>query len=179
MDILDSVAKDFDVIDKAAKEFGQMILDDDVRKSIAMAAELAGLKLLRASKVDFSKLEPGAVLLGAISDETYQVMESFVVGWAKINHISTFMIFQPKIPNDMLAYNPQVTQFEKQFTAVCDDNAVKEEYYPFAAATTALRFVHAAKGLRFLNPKLGIALILYHLNAASKTVPYPAEMSEG
>ena len=116
------------------------------------------------------------VLLGAIPDETYQVMESFVVGWAKLNHISTFMVFKPKIPNDMLYYIPQLTQFEDRFTQVCNANAVKAEHYPFVATTAALTFVYAAKKLGFLNPKLGLALILYHINAASKTVPYPAEM---
>ena len=177
MDILDSVAKDFAIIDKAAQEFYQMILDDDVRNSIALAAEMAGLKLLRASSVDFSKLQPGAVLLGAIPDATYGTMESFIMGWAKINHISTFTLFKPKIPAHMLSYNPQVTQFEDQFATVCNSASVPAEYYPFVATTTALRFIYAAKGLGYLNPKLGIAILMYHINSASKTVPYPPEFN--
>ena len=48
--ILDSVEKDYASIEKAAQEFYQMILDDDVRKSIALASEMSGLQLLRASK---------------------------------------------------------------------------------------------------------------------------------
>jgi hypothetical protein len=172
MDILDSVQQDFAIIDKAAKEFCQMLLDNDVRKSIALAAEMSGLKLLRATKVDFSKLESGAVLLGAIPDETYDLMQRFIFGWARSNGISTFSFFKPKIPNDMMSYFPNVTQFENKFTDICKNNAVKAEYYPFVAATSALRFVDAGKHYKFLDAKTGLAIVMYHIISGSKTVPY-------
>jgi ABC-type antimicrobial peptide transport system ATPase subunit len=172
MDILDSVQKDFSIIDKAAKEFVQMLLDDDVRKSIALSAEMSGLKLLRASKVDFSKLESGAVLLGAIPDETYDLMQRFIFGWARTNGISTFSFIKPKIPNDIMNYFPEVTQFENQFMDICKNNAVKAKYHPFVAATSALRFVDAGKHFKFLEPKTGLAITMYHIISGSKTVPY-------
>ena len=176
MNILDSVQKDFAIIDNASQEFCQILLNDDVKKSIALAAEMAGLKLLRAANVDFSRLESGAVLLGAIPDETYDLMQKFIFGWARSNGISTFSLFKPKIPRDITNYFPEVTQFENQFIDICNQNTIKAEYYPFVAATSAMRFVDAGKHYRFLDAKTGLAITMYYIISGSKTVPYQSNM---
>lgn len=66
------IEEGYSKIDKAAKDFLQRLPNDNIKQAIALSAEMAGLKLLRAAGVDLSEFKPGAIVLGAISDEMYQ-----------------------------------------------------------------------------------------------------------
>jgi len=59
---------------------------------------------------------------------------------------------------------------------ICNRNAVKTEYYPFVATTSAMRFVDAGKHYRFLEAKTGLAITMYHIISGSKIVPSKSGM---
>jgi hypothetical protein len=78
MTILDSVQEDYATIDKAAGEFLHDLSGNDIKRDIALAAEMAGLQLLRAADIDLSDLSSGVILLGAIPDRVYDQVQRFI-----------------------------------------------------------------------------------------------------
>jgi hypothetical protein len=171
MDILKSVQKDYAIINKAAGEFLYKLSGNNIKKDITLAAEMSGLKLLRTSKVDLSQVAPGVILLGAIPDETYKIMDRFIMGWAVSNWINPLGVGKVNIPDDVKDYLPEVTQLEIPFADICEQNSINNEYYPFVAASAALKLVLAGKKMKLLDAKIGLAMVMYHIISGSKTVP--------
>jgi len=180
MTILESIEKDYSRISEAAGKFLHRLTCNNIQKDIMLSAELSGLKLLRAnSAVDLSKIEPGVILLGAVPDEFYDLMEKFIMGWAVTNELEISDLHTQKLPADALKYLPEVSQYEGPFNEICEENKIELEYHPYVAACSALKLVAAGKQLNLLDPRAGLAMTMYHIIAASKTVPYPENESRG
>jgi hypothetical protein len=178
MNILDSIQKDYAIINKTAGEFLSKLSGNDIHRDILLASEIGGLELLRASGVDFSKYRPGSILLGAIPDEIFEQMQRFVFGWAISNGIDPKGIGKGKIPDKYKDYQPEITQFEISFLNLCQQNSIKGEYYPFVALASALKLVLAGEKLKLLDAKTGLAMVLYHIIVGSKTVPYQPSLEK-
>jgi hypothetical protein len=172
MNILESIQKDYPAIDKTAGEFLQKLSGNNIKRDIALAAQMAGLKLLRATKVDLSQLSPGNIILGAIPDEVYDQIQRFIFGWALSNDIDPRNIGKVKLADDIENYLPEITQLEDSFHDICKQNNIKDEYYPFVAASAALKLVIAGENLELLDAKTGLSMTMYHIISGSKTVPY-------
>jgi len=171
MTLLDSVQKDYATIDQAAGEFLHKLSGNNLQRDIVLAAEMAGLQLLRAAAVDLSKFNPGSIILGAISDQTYEQLQRFVFGWALSNGLNPEDAGDFEIPDDITNYIPEITQLESSFNSICEQNSITKEHYPFVAASSALKLVLAGENLKLLDAKLGLAITMYHLIAGGKTVP--------
>lgn len=150
-----------------------MLATHNIQADIITGAELAGLMLLRESKADLANLDPGSVILGATPDEVQERIQKFVLGWAISNGLESPKEFS--IPEDAKNYNPRVADLEAPLAQICKRNEVKTEYFPFVAATAAMRLVQAGKKTKVLDPIQGVCIVSYHLIAGSKTVPYPAK----
>jgi hypothetical protein len=172
MDILEAVQKDFVIIDEMAGTFLGKLPGDDIKKDLMATAELVGLILLRESNADLSNLEPGGVVLGAIDDETYQLIHRFLFGCAHSAGLDPRALFEGDLPEDINVYFPEITEYEKHLNSLCKKNNVKPEYYSFIAACAAILIILAGKEQNILDPDLGLAMTMYHINAGSKTVPY-------
>jgi hypothetical protein len=173
--ILDSVQKDYPSIDKAAGEFLHKLSGNNIKRDIMLAAEMAGLKLLRAANVDLSKVGEGTIVLGAIPDEIYEQIQRFIFGWALSNGIDPRDIGKVQLANDMTGYLPEITKLEKVFHNICKQNNIKEELYPFVAASSALKLVLAGEKLKLLDAKTGLTMTMYHIISGSKTAPYKSD----
>ncbi len=172
-DLLRSIQKDYAIIDKVANEFLPKLTGSDIRKDIMLAAEMCGLKLIRASKVDLSKIPAGTPVLGLVPDETYDTLEHFIMSWAQSNGLPPDST-SSDIPKDSMAYLPEVVQYESAFDTLCKQNGIDAKYVTFMAATAALKLVAAGAKLKLVDASAGLSTIIYHIIAGSKTVPYPA-----
>jgi hypothetical protein len=174
MTILDSIEKDYPRIDAAAGKFLYKLTGDNIQKDIILAAGLSGLKLLRANtQHDLSKIEPGVVLLGAVPDEDYELMERFIRGWAYSNGLDINNPFKEKLSSEASKYLPEVSQYEGPFDEICKTFGIDVAYHPYVAACAAMKLIAAGKKMKLLAPEVGLAMTMYHMIAASKTVPYP------
>ncbi|HNT78089.1 MAG TPA: hypothetical protein PKH77_24005 [Anaerolineae bacterium] len=172
MTLLDSIQKDYALIDKAAAEFLSTLPGENFTRVIALAAEIAGLQLLRATQMDLSQFPPGSALLGAVSDEAYEPMQQFVYRWTMSNGLSD--TGEVDVPADATGYLPEVAQHELAFRAICERHDLPVAYYPYAAAVTALKLVLAGERLKLLEPNVGLTTMVYHVIVGSKTAPCPA-----
>ena len=172
MDLLDAVQQDFEIIDEMAGTFLGQLPGDDIKKDLMLTAELAGLILLRESNVDLSNLEPGAVVLGAIDDETYQLIHRFLFGCAHTAGLDPNALFEGDLPEDINVYFPELTEYENHLHTLCKKNNVKPEYYSFIAVCAVILIILAGMEQKLLEPDLGLAMTMYHINVGSKTVPY-------
>jgi len=176
--MLASIQQDYAIINKAAGEFLGMLTGTNIAKDIALSAEIGGLMLLRASKVDLSKYQGGNVLLGVIADDIYKQIDRFIFGWATTNGLDTTEISKEEFSNSLKEYSdyfPELTKFENGFYEVCRVNGIKTEYYPFVAISSAMRLVLTGEKMKLLNGKIGRAIVHYHVICGSKTVPYPVK----
>ena len=64
-------------------------------------------------------------------------------------------------------------QIFSPFYEICKKYGVETKFYPFIAAASAGKLVLAGNKLKLLEPKIGLAILLFHIAAGSKTVPYP------
>ena len=172
MSLLESIQKDFPSINETAGLFLKELPGNDITKDIILAAELAGLLLLRQSKVDLSNLEPGNVVLGAIEDETYELMHRFLFAAAQSGGLDPSGLFKPDLPEDIDVYYPEITEYKNQLYRICKDHDINPEYYPFISAYAAIKLIMAGAELKILEPDPGMAVTMYHINAGSKTIPY-------
>ena len=175
--MLASIQKDYAIIDKAAGEFLGKLTGTNIAKDIALSAEMGGLMLLRASKVDLSKLAAGNVLLGVIPDDVYKQIDRFIFGWAATNGLDTTQISKEEFSNFLKGHNdyfPELTKYENGFYEICRMNGIKTEYYPFVAISSAMKLVLVGDKMKLLNGKSGRAIVHYHVICGSKKVPYPA-----
>jgi hypothetical protein len=148
------------------------LTNTNIKKDIALSASMAGLMLLRATGADLSKFDPGNILLGAVPDHVYDEMQRFVVGWIISNNLDPRDIGKVQIPDDAKDYLPEIANLEHTFYDICKRNGIKVEYYPFVAASAALKLVAAGEKLGLLDAKTGQAIMIYHVLSGSKTVPY-------
>lgn len=172
MILLDSIQKDYALIDQAAAEFLSTLPGENFTRVIALAAEIAGLQLLRATAIDLAQFPPGGVLLDAVPDESYEQMQQFVYGWTMSNGLGD--TGEAEVPAEATAYLPEVAQHERTFRAICQRHSLPAEYYPYVAAVTALKLVLAGERLKLLEPNVGLMTMVYHVIVGSKTAPYPA-----
>jgi hypothetical protein len=170
---LDSIQKNYPAISKAAGEFLSKLSGTGVARDIALASEMAGLMLLRASSADLSQIPSGMGILGAVPDEAAQTLTRFVVGFAVINGLDPKTMDFTAIPADVKHYLPELTRFEKMFYEICAKHQIEREFFPFTAAAAAGKLVLAGKQLGLLDANVGLAMLLFHIAAGNKTVPYP------
>jgi hypothetical protein len=173
MNILESVQKNYPAINNAAGEFLTKLTGVDIKKDIILAAEMAGLMLLRASPANQKQIGPGTVVLGAVPDEQYQTMNHFVFSFAASNRLNPKEMDISAIPADAKNYLPELTRFEKPFYEVCNKHGIENALFPFTAAAAAGKLVLAGNELKLLEPKVGLAILVFHIIAGSKTFPYP------
>jgi hypothetical protein len=174
-DVLETVRENFVSIDKAAEEFLVKLTLKGIRADIILAAEMAGLMLLRSSGVDLQKLRPGAELKGAVSQEVAERVTRFVLDWSKSNRLSDG-VQMVLIPGGYKKYRRDVGKFENSLYAACRANAIKREHLPFVAATAALKLVVAGVKLHAFGAEEGLGLVIFHVEVGSKTVPYPLDV---
>jgi hypothetical protein len=179
MTILESVQRNFPAIDRAARPFMLKLSMTGIQTDIALAAEMAGLALLRTSAADLSKVPAGTVILGAVPDAVFATVNRFIFGWSKLNGLPapTAETFESLLA-EAKAYHPELTRFEKPFDDVCAEHTIARELRPFVAATTALLLVVSGQKLSILDPKIGLAMVAYHFVSGCKTMPYPPAAEE-
>jgi hypothetical protein len=173
-DVLESVRESFVSIDKAAEEFLVKLTLKGIRTDIILAAELAGLMLLRSSGVDLEELKPGAELKGAVSGKAAEPVTRFVLDWSKSNRLSDG-VEMVLIPGGYKSYRRDVSKYENPLYAACRANAIKREHLPFVAATAALKLVVAGVKLHAFGAEEGLGLVIFHVGVGSKTVPYQVD----
>jgi len=173
MDILASVQKNYPAIHTAAGEFLGKLTGSNITTDICLAGEMAGLMLLRSSKADLRNIPPGTVILGAIADDVQQAMHRFVFGMAMSNGLNPKEVDFAAMSADAKKYLPQLTQFEKPFRDTCDNYGIVSELFPFIAVAAGVKLVLAGNQLKLLSPKIGLAMLFFHIIAGSKTAPYP------
>lgn len=173
MDPLDAVQKHYPLVGKAAGEFLTRLTRNNITKDIVLSAEMAGLMLLRASAVDLQRFRPGMGVLGAVPDTVYRSLIRFTLSFAASNGLDPKDQDFAAIPNGAKAYLPELTQFEIPFYETCRRRGVEEHLFPYIAATAAGKLVLAGNQLGLLSAKAGLAMVLFHIAAGSKTVPYP------
>jgi hypothetical protein len=177
MGLLASIEKEYAIIDKTAGKYLYKLTCDNIVKDIILSAEIAGLKLLRANTTnDLSKIDPGIILLGAVPDDAYDLIYQFIYGWVISNGLNPKNLDKAKLSADLTRYLPEVSQFELPFDEICQENNIKVDYHPYVATSSALELVSAGKKMKLLDPKVGLAMMMYHINASSKTVPYPVNI---
>jgi|WetSurMetagenome_2_1015567.scaffolds.fasta_scaffold188652_2 hypothetical protein len=163
----------YPTLNQAAGDFLQLLSDQDFKGDLALAAEMAGLKMLRNSGVDLGKHTPGHILLGAIPDETYKQMQRFIISWSLSNGLPVDGFAKAQIPKEDKAYRPQVTQLETRFAAICQKHGLPPQDAPYAAALAALKLVAAGKKLQLIDPGAGQYMVYFHIVSGSKMVPEP------
>jgi len=166
------IEKEYGKINRAANDFLLKLPEDNIKQAISLSAEMAGLKLLRTADIDLSKFEPGTVVLGAVSDETYQQMQRFMFNWAISNRLDPRNAGNVELLDDDKNYFIEVAQLEDSFDEICRQNNILQEHFPFAAASAALKLVLAGKKMDLLDENTGRALTLYHIILGGKTIPY-------
>ena len=178
MDILQSVQQHYPTINAAAGELLTKLSGTGVGKDIALAAGLAGLTLLRESAVDLANIPPGVGVLGAVPDEASQNLSRFVFGFAKLNGLDPNQLDFDGIPVDLKRPQLDLIQYEQPFLAVCQKHGIHKELIPFTAAAAAGKLVGAGHQLGLLKPAIGLAMVLFHIAAGSKTVPHAVRTNE-
>jgi hypothetical protein len=173
MDILQTIQSNYAAINSAAGEYLAKLTLQDLNKDITISAEMAGLMMLRDSGVNLDSIVSGTALLGAITDEVAKTMNRFVFSWAISNGLNPREINIAGLTTEAKAYLPELTRYEKPLYDVCEKHRIARELFSFVAATSAMKLVAAGKVLGVLDQKLGQAMVLFHIIAGSKTVPYP------
>jgi hypothetical protein len=173
MAILEDVKRDYPTIHGAASAFLSKLTGTDIKKDIALAAEMSGLALLRASTVDLKQIAPGTVVLGAVSDDAFDTLSRFLMGFAISNGLNAKNLKPVALPDDAKVYSKDLTRFEQPFHEVCKQHGIEAKYFPFVAAATAGKLVLAGNQMRLLDASVGLSMVMYHIIAGSKTVPYP------
>ena len=168
------VRREFPKIQEAANELLSLLPDDKIKAAIALAAELAGLRLLRASGANLSQHEPGSMLTGAVADDDYRRAQRFLRTWALGRGLVPPGPADLDLPDEDRQYHPEVTRLEAPFDDICRRSGLLPEHDVYAALTAAMKIVDAGKTTGLLDEGTGQALALTHFLTGSKTVPSPA-----
>jgi hypothetical protein len=168
------VRAEFPKIQDAANELLSLLPDDKIKPAIALAAELAGLRLLRAGGADLAQHEPGSLLLGAVADDDYLRANRFLRTWAFGRGLVPPGPADLDLPDEDRAYYPEVARLEAPFDDICRRSGLLPEHDVYAALTAAMKIVAAGKTTGLLDERTGQALALTHFLTGSKTVPSPA-----
>ncbi|MBT7073793.1 MAG: hypothetical protein HN922_02665, partial [Anaerolineae bacterium] len=166
-------SKDADAIINAANQFIETLPVDQISKSIILTAEMAGLKLLRATNIDLEKHNPGHILIGAISDEHYNELHNFIIGRALSFGIDIRRNQHVQIPEEAKEYTKNLIEFENTFDALCEANNIGVEFAPFVASLASLKLIPIENETEQGKLRVQLAKILFHIAMGSKTVPYP------
>ena len=170
----DSLPQNDALFDQAARDFLGLLSNTNLKNDIAMAAEMAGLKLLRDTRVDLSQHTPGHILLNAVSEEAFQKMQRFVFTWAWKNNLTPGHFKEVNVPDDAREYIPAISKLETPFDSICQQHGIQVDQYPYVAATAALRLAAVGEHMGLLEAGLGQTMTLHHMTVASKTIPYTA-----
>ena len=162
----------FPSLNEAAGDFLRLFSDQDFKGDLALAAEMAGLKLLRSSGVDLSRHTPGHALLGAVPDEAYKQMQRFMYSWYLSNGIPVESLHDVQLPKEDKACIPQIVLLEPAFDSICQKHGVQPADTPYAAALAAFKLVAAGRRSQLMDPREAQYLAYYHIVAASKIVPH-------
>jgi hypothetical protein len=157
--------------ERAAGDFLRRLPGADLKADLKMAAEMAGLKMLRSSGADLGRHTPGHMLLGAIPDQAYEQMQRFLLAWSLGNGLPAAGFGEVQIPDQDKAYLPGVARLEPDFDAICQGHGLKPADHPYAAALAALKLAADGKQSQRLDGRAGQYMIYFHLLTASKTVP--------
>jgi hypothetical protein len=174
MKILASVQKNYPAINAAAVEFVGKLTGNNIVIDLCLSAEMAGLMLLRGSKAELQGISPGTVILGAVSDDAMQTLNQFVFRLAMSSGLNPKEADFAAMSADSKEYLPQLAQFQKPFLDTCEKHGIAIELFPFVAAAAGVKLMLAGNQLKLLSPKIGFAMLLFHIIAGSKTAPYPA-----
>jgi hypothetical protein len=161
----------YPALNQAAGDFLRLLSDKDFKGDLTLAAEMAGLKMLRGSGADLARHTPGHILLGALPDEAYKRMERFLYSWYLSNGIPVEGVRDVQIPKEDMEYLPQVVRLEAGFDAICREHGVTNEDAPYAAALAAAKLVAAGRKLQLVETHVAQYTTIYHIISASKMVP--------
>jgi hypothetical protein len=164
----------YPALNRVAGDFLRLLSDTDFKGDLTLAAEMAGLKMLRNSGADLGRRTPGHILLSAIPEEAYRQMERFLHSWCLVNAIPVETFRDVQLPPEDMEYAPQVVRLEPAFDSACRVHAVPPEDAAYAAALAALKLVAAGRNLQLMDSRVAQYMTYYHIIAASKTVP-PAD----
>jgi len=162
----------FPAINAASDELLELLPRESIIAAIASAAELAGLLMLRATPVDLSKFSAGSTLLGAVSDESGIAIAQFVMGYVAGNGLNPKDVDYDALTAELQTYQKDLTRLEPTFAAICEKHNLAGQLRPFAAAAAGGKVVLAGNATQILKPSIGLALLMYHIAAGCKTVPY-------
>src|SRR5574340_1214515 len=127
MNIIELVETNYSSIDGAAIAFLGRLYGDNITKDISLSSEVCGLMLLRASQVNISELSPGSVVLGAVSDETYDLLQRFLFSWAVSQGLALPDSEDVNIPPEASMYLHEAARFEKILLEICGQLGVIPE----------------------------------------------------
>ena len=175
------IQENYPLLDQAAEDVLSLLTTgfmkptgSHVETIIAAAASLAGLAVLRSRSFDLRPYKPGMIVdydpgpeIGAIRD--FMVAEA---GKAGLDPSGGWGGNIPEAHLPVLTVPEMTRETEREFLAACDRHRIRRVFYPYVAVLAALKFVYAADRVRRLEQNTGKALILYHVVAGAKTVPY-------
>jgi hypothetical protein len=175
MKLFDTTQVNDPAIGRAATHFLTSFAGDEIQKDLILAAELAGLQLLRQCKVRLDHLRPGAPVFDPGPNAGLAELQRFVSRLAKLNGLDPNESDFAGLTPEAMRYRSHLVQFEPPLRASCRLFAVPAEQRPYVAATAAIKLVVAGQRLnRFTSPQ-GIVLVIHHVLAGAKTVPYQEE----
>jgi hypothetical protein len=165
------IRREYDKINAAANELLSLLPDDQIKRAISLAAELAGLRLLRAGSADLAQHEPGSMLLGAVADDDYRRANRFVFNRARGDGLTPPGPADLDLPDEGREYYPEVARLEAPFDDICRRSGLLPEHDVYAALHAAMKLVSAGKTTGLLDERTGQALALTHFLTGSKIVP--------
>ncbi|HZZ43445.1 MAG TPA: hypothetical protein VFE58_10955 [Tepidisphaeraceae bacterium] len=174
MDLLNSVQEKYPEINQAAGQWLLQLPQNDLKRALAMAAEMAGLMLIRSSGVKLPA-PSGTIVLGATREEEAQAVQRFIWGMAAGNGLD------PKDAGSAISqlstedrkYIPEISGLEQAFLDLCELNQIQQQHRTFVASAAVIKLVLAGNQLKLLEGKMGLAMAMWHLTMGSKTIPYP------
>jgi hypothetical protein len=176
------ILEHYPALDQAADDVLDLLCTEFMKKTgshvetiISAAASLAGLSLLRSRSLDLRPYKPGTVLVYDPGREMDEIRNFMVVAAEKAGLDPSDGWGQgiPETHKSKFSVSEMTRGTEKKFLAECDRHKLRRVFYPYVAVIAAVKFVYAADRTRRLDQNTGKALILYHVVAGAKTVPYP------
>jgi hypothetical protein len=139
---------------------------------ITAAASLAGSLVFRASVTIPPGAAPGTPVIGQEGHEGAQILLGYLTnaagqelgseGWTRN---------MPPGHEPCLGPTESVSRLQAPFEEVALACGLEPRFYPFIAATAALRLILAGRDAGILDPEVGKPLALFFLRAACRTVP--------
>jgi hypothetical protein len=149
-----------------------------IETDIAAASSLAGLMILRASRVDLSNLEPGAIILADLeeSQDDVQAFMAKIVRKVRLDPHGGWADQISESHQSMYSAIEMTQRLEEPFIRACQEAELPSDCYPYVAALAAVKLISAGQAMHLINQNVGKSLALYYLIEGSKTVPHPVSL---